>query len=364
MNTEVKQDDAQNDLNGLYNQAHYFVELIKKQQDIMKEYLDYAKSIKTKLSIFNIIFFNELMGANVSDKVDIILKKICEEKDYKTFLKYIDIEKVKNLDPSLALLMSDYISKIQTNRLIDDEKEKLKHLKVCLKEKKSYLQNKDNENTKAPISAKDVSISNTDKNKNKHKSKKNNSNSSVSQSCLNIASDGIVSQMIVHLQNLKKESTTLLTKLEQINSDISHKDEALREQTDKFNMLYEEHQQTISDNKNKKETIKELKQNINDLEARIEHNINLHNEEIIAKDHEIMCLKEEIDEWKKANIDLQNSQDYSKNVFIAQLTQKLKINHDDYVKYKTTNQIEALKIMLDNIFAELSNNGINFKSEE
>ena len=123
MNTEVKQDDAQNDLNGLYNQARYFVELIKTQQDIMKEYLDYAKSIKTKLSIFNIIFLNELMGANVSDKVDIILKKICEEKDYKTFLKYIDIEKVKNLDPTLALLMSDYIGKIQTNRLIDDEKE-------------------------------------------------------------------------------------------------------------------------------------------------------------------------------------------------------------------------------------------------
>lgn len=364
MNTEVKQDDAQNDLNGLYNQARYFVELIKTQQDIMKEYLDYAKSIKTKLSIFNIIFLNELMGANVSDKVDIILKKICEEKDYKTFLKYIDIEKVKNLDPTLALLMSDYIGKIQTNRLIDDEKEKLKHIKIYLKEKKSYLQTKDNENAKAPISAKDVSISNTNKSKSKNKSKKNNSNSSVFQPCLNIASDDIFSQMIFHIQNLKKEYTTLLTKLEQINSDISRKDEALREQTDKFNILYEEHQQTISDNKNKKETIKELKQNINDLEARIEHNINLHNEEIIAKDHEIMCLKEEIDEWKKANIDLQNSQDYSKNVFIAQLTQKLKINHDDYVKYKTTNQIEALKIMLDNIFAELSNNGINFKSEE
>ena len=240
----------------------------------------------------------------------------------------------------------------------------MKHIKIYLKEKKSYLQTKDNENAKAPISAKDVSISNTNKSKSKNKSKKNNSNSSVFQPCLNIASDDIFSQMIFHIQNLKKEYTTLLTKLEQINSDISRKDEALREQTDKFNILYEEHQQTISDNKNKKETIKELKQNINDLEARIEHNINLHNEEIIAKDHEIMCLKEEIDEWKKANIDLQNSQDYSKNVFIAQLTQKLKINHDDYVKYKTTNEIEALKIMLDNIFAELSNNGINFKSEE
>ena len=290
MNTEVKQDDAQNDLYGLYNQAHYFVELIKTQQDIKKEYFDYATSIKTKRSIFNIIFLNELMGANISDKVDIILKKICEEKDYKTFLKYIDIEKVKNLDPTLALLMSDYIGKIQTNRLIDDEKEKLKHIKIYLKEKKSYLQTKDNENAKAPISAKDVSISNT------NKSKKNNSNSSVFQPCLNIASVDIFSQMIVHIQNLKKEYTTLLTKLEQINSDISRKDEALREQTDKFNILYEEHQQTISDNKNKKETIKELKQNINDLEARIEHNINLHNEEIIAKDHEIMCLKEEIDE--------------------------------------------------------------------
>ncbi|MBQ8784520.1 MAG: hypothetical protein IJZ59_00565 [Alphaproteobacteria bacterium] len=363
--------NEKNDEEKINDKTECFISYIKEgysKEELSKNGLvAFLNSIPSnkKAEILSILFNVSLECKNLylAESIFLPIKNLKLDSDKNTFLKIVSEEHLVNINETLAEAIYEYIKKVNTSKVDKTKFNKVKEI-LMYKIKKKNKENTFDKKEENKNSATKKKVKTKSSQELKQKLRLNNSLNDYSTTEINKVDSAVnsltdksneedpFSLIYKLLSNVKDTNKNLIDRINKNEKLILNKEEIIKTKK-------EENKNLIEENKIYKNEIEELKNQLEDLNKKMEQLHIDYDMLLNNKEKEINVLNVKLEEAMKANADLQNSKDISKQAFIAQISQKLQIRYKKCQESKKETK-EFVENQMDNLFDDLKSFGIKF----
>ena len=293
-----------------------------------KEYTKIVKDIqKTDRFLFDVYLFNALLKYKNTQLGMHVFNRIKDNpKNCKVFFDELDIENIEYITDDLCKEIKHYMKNY-------NDKESDKYMRFDKKIKNKLKRIKETPVEKTKQQGEKQYINNDIKGKTH-----DNGIEKLLSPIKAFYKDNITVQNNLRSKNLEYEKTI---------EDKNHEIELLKKEKNDLSIKIE------SMNVN----IIKLEENISVIERKLAYNEDCYKKELKLKEEKFL---EDISNRKKNIEILKHQKTAEKDEYVNKLKKSLEIRYSDYKDYSSTDNVNLLKTMLDNVFRTLSENGIDF----